>query len=441
MRLENYIMEQDINTSTVADIFSEQAQAEFNVALAIADSYAKEVAIVEYYYAEGTLLDSATNKGVDESKLKKALLFIPRFFNAIFTRFIALFKKKDVVAAKKLVENIPDEVKSDVLVPMTEAEFRECMKAIDGAMTLLLGHAGAADTTSGRGGKGGSRGIVGKLSDYCERLYNGDVTNHKQMELDPNTIKSIELLEKFNLSKIIEKHRAKYNEIARQMAAEESKTKLQWKRDMEAETKKSNAQYKEDQLLAPEGEWLGKMPNKKTINVDQPVGGDQFASVAEWEQMINKLDDLRKTLIQFKKDADETIKDLEAAIKHDEDAKAEKQRPELRNALSEAVSLCNRVNKAVIHFCDEIERVIGKEMGIINEVAHVKDFDIKRKGFMSNYDATWAGGKGSSATYSGSYSDSYSNGKTNKARRANTIPDEYYNAKADSWGRDAAWNK
>jgi len=357
MRLENYIMEQDINTSTVADIFAEQAQAEFKVSIAIAESYAKEAAIMEYF-TEGTVLDAATNKGVAESKLKRALLFIPRFFKAIFTRFIAMFKKKDVVAAKAMVDNIPDVVKSEVLVPMTEAELDQCMTAIENVAGLLMG-------------RGSNSGIIGKLDDFCELVYTGNYTKSHRLKFDENVIKSIETVENFNLSKIIAKHRAKYNELARQRANEGAKVSFTTKD--EAESKKSNSTYKADQLLSPEGSWLGKMPTKK-VNVDQATNGENFASVAKFEAMIKKLEELRKDLAQFKSDADEAVKKLESAIKADEAKNDNKQNPELRNAISDAIKLCGKVQSAAVHFCQEIENVIGVEMSIVNQVAHVTSF-------------------------------------------------------------------
>ena len=357
MRLENYIMEQDINTASVADIFAEQAQAEFKVSIAIAESYAKEAAIMEYF-TEGTILDSATNKGVDESKLKKALLFIPRFFKAIFTRFIAMFKKKDLGAAKAMVDNIPDAVKSEVLVPMTEAELDQCMTAIENVAGLLVG-------------RGSNSGIIGKLDDFCELVYSGNYTRSHQLKFDENVIRSIETVENFNLSKVIAKHRAKYNELARQMANEGAEVSLTTKD--EAESKKSNSKYKEDQLLAPEGSWLGKMPTKK-VNVDQATGGENFASAEKFEAMIKKLEELREYLAQFKTDADEAVKKLESAIKADEYKNENKQNPELRNAISDAIKLCGKVQSAAVHFCQEIENVIGVEMSIINQVAHVTSF-------------------------------------------------------------------
>lgn len=371
MRLENYIMEQDINTSTVADIFAEQAQAEFKVSIAIAESYAKEAAIMEYF-TEGTLLDTATNKGVDESKLKKALLFIPRFFKAIFTRFIAMFKKKDVAAAKAMVDNIPDAVKSEVLVPMTEAELDQCMTAIENVAGLLMG-------------RGSNSGIISKLDDFCELVYSGNYTRSNQLKFDENVIKSIETVENFNLSKIIAKHRAKYNELARRMANEGAKVSLTTKD--EAESKKSNSKYKEDQLLASEGSWLGKMPTKK-VNVDQATGGENFASVEKFEAMIKKLEELRENLAQFKTDADEAVKKLESAIKADEYKNENKQNPELRNAISDAIKLCGKVQSAAVHFCQEIENVIGIEMSIVNQVAHVTSFKSAKSTLTSFYNGT-----------------------------------------------------
>lgn len=413
MRLENYIMEQDINTSTVADIFAEQAQAEFKVSIAIAESYAKEAAIMEYF-TEGTLLDTATNKGVDESKLKKALLFIPRFFKAIFTRFIAMFKKKDVAAAKAMVDNIPDAVKSEVLVPMTEAELDQCMTAIENVAGLLMG-------------RGSNSGIISKLDDFCELVYSGNYTRSHQLKFDENVIRSIETVENFNLSKIIAKHRAKYNELARQMANEGSKVSLTTKG--EAESKKSNSKYKEDQLLASEGSWLGKMPTKK-VNVDQATGGENFASVAKFEAMIKKLEELRKDLAQFKTDADEAVKKLESAIKADEYKNENKQNPELRNAISDAIKLCGKVQSAAVHFCQEIENVIGIEMSIVNQVAHVTSF----KSAKSTLGDFYNGKSYEGSTFIGSA------GKTRMPdmRRSTATINAVKNEKGSSWGLNDA---
>lgn len=414
MRLENYIMEQDINTASVADIFAEQAQAEFKVSIAIAESYAKEAAIMEYF-TEGTVLDAATNKGVAESKLKKALLFIPRFFKAIFTRFIAMFKKKDVAAAKAMVDNIPDAVKSEVLVPMTEAELDQCMTAIENVAGLLMG-------------RGSNSGIIGKLDDFCELVYTGKYKHPDQLAgLSKETLSTIERVENFNLSKIIAKHRAKYNQLARQMANEEVKVSFTTKG--EAESKKSNSTYKEDQLLAPEGSWLGKMPTKK-VNVDQATSGENFASVAKFEAMIKKLEELRKDLAQFKSDADEVIKKLESAIKADEAKNDNKQNPQLRNAISDAIKLCGKVQAAAVHFCQEIENVIGIEMSIVNQVARVTSI----KSAKSNLDAFDNGKSYEGSTYI------KSDGKANQTlkRRSSPTIDAVKNEKGGSWGLNDA---
>ena len=57
MRLENYIMEQDINTASVADIFVEQAQAEMNVIASIVESYTKDVTM-EQFIQEGAIKEN-----------------------------------------------------------------------------------------------------------------------------------------------------------------------------------------------------------------------------------------------------------------------------------------------------------------------------------------------------------------------------------------------
>lgn len=102
MRLENYIMEQDINTASVADIFVEQAQAEFDVAMALLDSSIKDLTFQEFYIQEGELgtavADARAEVRSDGKKhhIKAAFAAIKSFFKFIITKIGSFFKKNKV---------------------------------------------------------------------------------------------------------------------------------------------------------------------------------------------------------------------------------------------------------------------------------------------------------------------------------------------------------
>ena len=138
MRLENYIMEQDINTASVADIFVEQAQAELDVALALLNANVKDATFQEFYFVQegelGTAVADARAEVRSDGKkhhLKAAVAAIRAFFKFFITKIGAFFKKnktdgsaacsKMAVAMKQASAVAGTEM--DILLPFTKEEF------------------------------------------------------------------------------------------------------------------------------------------------------------------------------------------------------------------------------------------------------------------------------------------------------------------------------
>lgn len=137
MRLENYIMEQDINTASVADIFVEQAQAELNVAMSLLDASVKDLTFQEFYIQEGELGDavSAARAEVREDgkkhHIKAAFAAIKAFFKFLVTKIGAFFgkNKTDADIVERNLKNLnaicskERGEKCDVKLPYTKEQF------------------------------------------------------------------------------------------------------------------------------------------------------------------------------------------------------------------------------------------------------------------------------------------------------------------------------
>jgi hypothetical protein len=139
MRLENYIMEQDINTASVADIFVEQAQAELDVALALLNANIKEATFQEFaVYQEGELGDSVSAARAEvrsdgkKHHLKAAAAAIKAFFKFIVTKVSSFFKKSATygdAASKKMEEAIKEAEavtgeEMDIKLPTTREDYK-----------------------------------------------------------------------------------------------------------------------------------------------------------------------------------------------------------------------------------------------------------------------------------------------------------------------------
>ena len=132
MRLENYIMEQDINTASVADIFVEQAQAEMNVMVAIMESYTKDI-MVESFIQEGTVSDAvAVAKGSKyENKFKRVVSFIPRLIGQFFKILIGKIKNigNPIAALKSKCAKISE--KNQYVLPVSKDTIAFAQKVLE----------------------------------------------------------------------------------------------------------------------------------------------------------------------------------------------------------------------------------------------------------------------------------------------------------------------
>ena len=193
MRLENYIMEQDINTATVADIFVEQAQAEMNVIASIVESYTKDVTM-EQFIQEGVIKDAtAVAKGSTyESKIKRVVVFIPRFFAQLFKLLIAKLKKVNnpINAIKGKFSKVPKDVKENAVIPISKENLEyatKCIKEIEKILDRnkfedLISSIGKVDYGSAKG-----NGQLLKMAEDAEKLAktldNYDVEKRIQLSL------------------------------------------------------------------------------------------------------------------------------------------------------------------------------------------------------------------------------------------------------------------
>lgn len=193
MRLENYIMEQDINTASVADIFVEQAQAEMNVIASIVESYTKDVTM-EQFIQEGAIKDAtAVAKGSNyESKIKRVVAFIPRFFAQLFKLIVAKLKKVNnpINAIKGKFSKVPEDVKENAVIPITKENLEyasKCIKEIEKILNRnkfedLFSNINKADWGTAKG-----NGQLLKMAEDAEKLAktldNYDVEKRIQLSL------------------------------------------------------------------------------------------------------------------------------------------------------------------------------------------------------------------------------------------------------------------
>lgn len=193
MRLENYIMEQDINTASVADIFVEQAQAEMNVIASIVESYTKDVTM-EQFIQEGAIKDATAvaKGGKYESKIKRVVAFIPRFFAQLFKLIVAKLKKVNnpINAIEGKFSKVPEDVKENAVIPITKENLEyasKCMKEIEKILNRnkfedLFSNISKADWGTAKG-----NGQLLKMAEDAEKLAktldNYDVEKRIQLSL------------------------------------------------------------------------------------------------------------------------------------------------------------------------------------------------------------------------------------------------------------------
>lgn len=193
MRLENYIMEQDINTASVADIFVEQAQAEMNVIASIVESYTKDVTM-EQFIQEGAIKDATAvaKGGKYESKIKRVVAFIPRFFAQLFKLIVAKLKKVNnpINAIKGKFSKVPEDVKENAVIPITKENLEyasKCIKEIEKILNRNKFEDLFSNITKADWGTAKGNGQLLKMAEDAEKLAktldNYDVEKRIQLSL------------------------------------------------------------------------------------------------------------------------------------------------------------------------------------------------------------------------------------------------------------------
>lgn len=190
MRLENYIMEQDINTASVADIFVEQAQAEMNVIASIVESYTKDVTM-EQFIQEGAIKDATAvaKGGKYESKIKRVVAFIPRFFAQLFKLIVAKLKKVNnpINAIKGKFSKVPEDVKENAVIPITKENLEYASKCIKEIEKILNRNKFEANISKADWGTAKGNGQLLKMAEDAEKLAktldNYDVEKRIQLSL------------------------------------------------------------------------------------------------------------------------------------------------------------------------------------------------------------------------------------------------------------------
>lgn len=111
MKLSNYIMEQEINTTSIDDIYVEQAVAELEVVSAVTEAYLKATTMMEYASYDTVCecfsfiqeADAAAAKKESSNKVAKFFKAIWEAITRAFKAFVNFFRKTNY---KKLIENI-----------------------------------------------------------------------------------------------------------------------------------------------------------------------------------------------------------------------------------------------------------------------------------------------------------------------------------------------
>lgn len=311
MRLENYIMEQDINTASVADIFVEQAEAEFNVAMALFESSIKDMTFQEFYIQEGELGDavSAARAEVREDgkkhHIKAAFAAIKAFFKFIITKIGSFFHKNTTDAAvvaknmKQIMDMCSDTMgtKCDVKLPYTKEQFGKIYSFYDGMNEEIEEIVASANF----------------LTRYVRKVWGKEAGT--QLE-NGEFIKRVKRIESFiektkdaaNITKIESvDYKKRVEELNKKRASGEKFTAAD-KRALKAARKQLVP--KEDSTPEPVDD--GKMPSLEIPVLVVKAGEDEtFIGYAEYQKFISLLESVKNTWNSKKKEIENDIKSLD----------------------------------------------------------------------------------------------------------------------------------
>lgn len=312
MRLENYIMEQDINTASVADIFVEQAQAEFDVAMALLDSSIKDLTFQEFYIVQegelGTAVSDARAEVRSDGKkhhIKAAIAAIKAFFKFVFTKIGSFFHKNTTDAAvvdknmKQIMDMCSDTMgsKCDVKLPYTKEQFGKIYSFYDGMNEEIEEIVASANF----------------LTRYVRKVWDKEAGT--QLE-NGEFIKRINRIESFiektkdaaNITKIESvDYKKRVEELNKKRAAGGAFTAAD-KRALKAARKQLVP--KEDSTPEPVDD--GKMPSLEIPVLVVKAGEDEtFIGYAEYQKFRSLLESVKNTWNSKKKEIEKDIKTLD----------------------------------------------------------------------------------------------------------------------------------
>ena len=312
MRLENYIMEQDINTASVADIFVEQAEAEFNVAMALFDATTKDLTFQEFYIVQegelGTAVSDARAEVRSDGKkhhIKAAIAAIKAFFKFVFTKIGSFFHKNTTDAAvvdknmKQIMDMCSDTMgsKCDVKLPYTKEQFGKIYSFYDGMNEEIEEIVASANF----------------LTRYVRKVWGKEAGT--QLE-NGEFIKRINRIESFiektkdaaNITKIESvDYKKRVEELNKKRASGEKFTAAD-KRALKAARKQLVP--KEDSTPEPVDD--GKMPSLEIPVLVVKAGEDEtFIGYAEYQKFRSLLESVKNTWNSKKKEIEKDIKSLD----------------------------------------------------------------------------------------------------------------------------------
>lgn len=312
MRLENYIMEQDINTASVADIFVEQAEAEFNVAMALFEATTKDLTFQEFYIVQegelGTAVADARAEVRSDGKkhhIKAAIAAIKAFFKFVFTKIGSFFHKNTTDAAvvdknmKQIMDMCSDTMgsKCDVKLPYTKEQFGKIYSFYDGMNEEIEEIVASANF----------------LTRYVRKVWGKEAGT--QLE-NGEFIKRINRIESFiektkdaaNITKIDSvDYKKRVDELNKKRAAGGAFTAAD-KRALKAARKQLVP--KEDSTPEPEDD--GKMPSLEIPVLVVKAGEDEtFIGYAEYNKFRSLLESVKNTWNSKKKEIEKDIKTLD----------------------------------------------------------------------------------------------------------------------------------
>lgn len=382
MRLENYIMEQDINTASVADIFVEQAEAELNVAMSLLEATSKDLTFQEFaVYQEGELGDavSAARAEVREDgkkhHIKAALAAIKAFFKFLITKVGAFFKKTETDAAvvEKNLKNLSAVCSQergeqcDVKLPYTKEQFGKIVGFYDGLGAEIeeIVHTANALTSYACSKIGTDNDSQISSGDFIKRMKS--IENFIAKAQDAANVTKVESAE-YNKAK-----QDALNELGRRFAAGDKNLTAEDRKRFKQLKKQAAANAKKGVEEAAKNEEATKNP-KPDLSVLSEIGSDKdlppkvetiqkevlvekagenetFIGWREYSKFRSALDSAKKAWNSNQKYIEADIKRLDKKAAHNE---------ALTGALDQVRPAIKKLQSAVVLMITPADEIVSK---------------------------------------------------------------------------------